>query len=367
MALYSIGGLCLIFTLFGTNLLSFESFRDASLEGQLPGISEVLIADRKAIFFKDSLRSLLLVVITAALIWAFLKTKINKKICLLAIAALILFDLVGVDRRYVNNEDFVTKKQEESPFKATDIDKEIQKDKSHYRVINFTVDPMNDGSTSYFHNSIGGYHAAKPRRYQELFDYQIARNNFEVLNMLNTKYIIFPDDQGTTRVQLNTEANGNAWFVNKLEFVNTPDEEILALDSLKTKKTALVNLEYKDQVSQNQYANDSLATIALTSYRANEVIYKSSSQSTQMAVFSEMYYPYGWNAYVDGKLSQYIRVNYVLRAMEITKGEHEIIFKFEPEVIKKGSTITLISFALFLLVPLGWFFKNKLLKKNESS
>ncbi len=357
--LYGVGGITLIFTLFGTSLFNFESFRDAGLEQQLPGFSEAIIADRKSIFFKDSLRSLLLVLFSAGLLWAFLKQKINKNVTIIAFAVLILFDLVGVNKRYVNADDFVSKKQEEKPFQATAIDKEILKDKSHYRVINFLVDPMNDGSTSYFHNSIGGYHAAKPRRYQELFEHQIAKNNYEVLNMLNTKYIIFPDNEGTPRLQLNSEANGNAWFVNEVEFVNSADEEIKGLDSLRTKQKGIINVEFKNEIPKLSFAKDSLASIKLTSYQANEMVYESSTTTEQLAVFSEIYYKNGWNAYVDGKLLPHFRANYVLRAMIIPKGKHRIVFKFEPTIIKKGNTITLISYAFLLLIPLGWFFVEK--------
>ena len=364
-ATIGVGGLTLLFTLFGSSLFSFESLRDTGLEQQLPGFSDAIIADRKSLFFKDSLRSFLLIMISAGLLWAFLKGKINKNATIIVFAVLILIDLVIVDKRYVNNDDFVSKKQEEIPFQATIINKEILKDKSHYRVINWVVNPMNDGSTSYFHNSIGGYHAAKPRRYQELFEYQIAKNNIEVWNMLNTKYIIFPDNQGEERLQQNYEANGNAWFVNDVEFVDTADEEIMGLDSLRTKQKAIVNVAFKTEIEKSRFAKDSLDIITLISYQPNEMKYESNTSSEQLAVFSEMYYKNGWNAYLDGTLTPHIRANYVLRAMEVPAGKHEIVFKFEPTVIKKGNTITLTSFALLLLIPIGWFFIDKK-KKNVS-
>ena len=359
-SLFTVGGITLLFTFFGTNLFSFESVRDASWEQQLPGFTEAIIADRKTIFFKDSLRSLVLILLSAGLLWAFLKKKIKYTLTIVAFAALIVFDLVGVDKRYLNTDDFVSKKKEENPFQASAIDKEILKDKSYYRVVNWTVNPMNDGSTSYFHNSIGGYHAAKPRRYEELFEYQIAKNNIEVWNMLNTKYIIFPDKKGQTRLQENDEVNGNAWFVNEVAFVNTPDEEIKALDSLHTKQKVIVNSAFKKLLSNNtSFEKDSLAAIKLVSYQPNELKYKSNAATEQLAVFSEMYYKNGWNAYLDGKLTPHFRANYVLRAMIIPKGEHEVVFKFEPEIIKKGNTITLFSYALMILIPLGWFFVEK--------
>ena len=364
-SLYVVGGLTLFFTLFGTTLLNFEGIRDGNLEQQLPGFSEALMADRRSLFFKDSLRSLILVVISASLLWAFMKKLINKNITIVAFAVLILFDLVAIDKRYVNKDDFVSKKQEQIPFQASIINKEILKDKTHYRVINWTVNPMNDGSTSYFHNSIGGYHAAKPRRYQELFEHQIAKNNIEVWNMLNTKYIIFPDNQGEARLQQNYEANGNAWFVDEVEFVNTPDEEIIALDSLQTKRKSIVNANFKSELNKSKFIKDSLDIISLVSYQPNEMKYESNTAQEQLAVFSEIYYKNGWNAYVDGEAAPHFRANYVLRAMMVPAGKHEIVFKFEPNIIKKGNVITLTSFVLLLLVCLGWFFMDKK-KKNVS-
>jgi len=364
-ALYGVGGLTLLFTLVGTSLFSFESFRDANWESQLAGISEAFIADRKSLFFKDSLRSLILIFLSGGILWAFLKNKLSKNVVIGLFTVLILFDLVGVNKRHINNDDFVSKTKEEKPFQASEIDKEILKDKTYYRVVNFMVNPLNDGSTSYFHNSIGGYHAAKPRRYEELFEYQITKNNFEVLNMLNTKYIIFQDQQNQQRLQKNEEANGNAWFVNEVDFVNSANEEIKALDSLRTKQKAIVNVEFKELLTKATFAKDSLASIKLTSYEPNELKYEYNTAHQQLAIFSDVYYKEGWNAYVDGKLTPHFRANYVLRAMLVPAGKHEIIFKFEPTIIKTGNTITLISYAILLLVPIGWFFIDK--KKNVQS
>jgi len=356
---YVVGGLTLLFTLLGGSLFSFESLRDTGIEQQLPGFSDAIIADRKSLMFNDSMRSFILVLMSDGFLWMFIKKMINKNVTILLFAILILFDLVAVDKRYVNEEDFVSKREIEKPFQASIIDKEILKDKSHYRVINWVVNPMNDGSTSYFHNSIGGYHAAKPRRYQELFDYQIAKNNIEVWNMLHTKYIIYPDNEGEARLQQNMETNGNAWFVNEVVFVETADEEIMGLDSLKTKEKAIINTSFKTDLNNSIFKKDSLDMIKLISYQPNEIKYESKTSDEQLAVFSEMYYKKGWNAYLDGTLVPHVRANYVLRAMTVPSGEHEIIFKFEPAVIKKGNTVTLISFALLFLIPISWFFMDK--------
>ncbi len=358
-----VGGLALVFVVAGTSLFAFESINDARYENMAPGFSEVLIADRKSIFFDDSLRSLILVFLTVVSLWFFLKGKINKNIVFVTLLLLILFDLVVVDKRYVNNDDFISKSKLEKPFPKSDINTEILKDKSHYRVMNFMVNPMNDGSTSFYHNSIGGYHAAKPRRYQELFDFQIAKNNFDVLNMLNTKYIIFPDDNNRANVQINPDANGNVWFVDKIKFVNSANEEIKALDSINTKRVAIVSSVFKNDLEGFSFQNDSTATIQLTNYKANELTYESNAKTDQLAVFSEIYYKNGWNAYVDGKLTPHYRANYVLRAMIIPSGKHQIFFKFEPKIIKQGNTITLVSYLLLIFIPLGWYFKEK--KSNK--
>jgi hypothetical protein len=361
----SVVGLALFFTAAGANLFAFESFRDGNYENMLTGLSDVLIEDRRTIFFQDSLRSLVYVVITACLLWLFLTEKIKKNIVVVGILILVLLDLVIVDKRYVNNDDFISKSRLEKPFELSPMQAEILKDKDHYRVLNFMVDPLNDGSTSFYHNSIGGYHAAKPRRFQELYEFQIARNNMEVLNMLNTKYFIFPGENNVENVQLNEDANGNAWFVHEIEFVDTANEEIKALDSLNTKEKVVLTRNYEPDVKDLNFKRDSAASIVLNSYKANEMVYKTASQSDQLAVFSEIYYKDGWNAYLDGKIIPYMRANYVLRAAVIPAGNHELVFRFEPQVIQTGRNISLISYGLLLLIPLGWYFKERKTKADQ--
>jgi len=305
------------------------------------------------------LRTLLFVVFFTLTLWLFIKDKINRNILLGVFLVFVLIDMVGIAKRYVNDDDFISAKKLEQPFVLGKMDAQIRKDKGHYRVLNLTVGTMNDGSTSFFHNSIGGYHAAKPRRYQELYDYQIARNNMDVLNMLNTKYIIFPDDKNQANAQLNDEANGNAWFVQQIKFVENANEEIKALDSLNTKRIVIINKEFQQDLDNFTFQKDTTASIQLVHYQANALSYESNSSVDQIAVFSEMYYKNGWNAYIDGKWSPHFRADYVLRALKIPKGKHKIEFKFEPEVIKNGNTITLISYAFLILIPLGWFLKER--------
>ena len=361
-----VGGLALLFTAVGTYLFAFESYRDPSFDNMLQGLADALVQDRRTIFFQDSLRTLIYVVMMACVLWLYLEKRIRKEVVLISFFVLTMLDLVTVARRYVNENDFVASTKMERPFESSPAHEEIQKDKGHYRVLNFMVNPMNDGSTSYFHNSVGGYHAAKPRRYQELFDYQIARNNMEVLHMLNTKYIIFPGENNQESVQLNQDANGNAWFVDEVVWVDTADEEIRGLDSLNTKMSAVVRREYKDMLAGLAFERDSKASIRLTEYRADQMTYEAETESDQLAVFSEMYYENGWKAYVDGEPVPHLRANYVLRALVVPKGRHSIVFRFEPEVIRIGSGVTLVSYAIFLLAPLGWYLTERKRKNVQS-
>lgn len=353
-AFYIVGGISLLFMLFGSSLFAFEGLRDANYE-QLPELIDALISDRKSMLFNDSLRSLILVLLTAGALWLYLKEKLQQVAVLFVVGGLIVFDLVSIDLNYVNKEDFASARKVQKPFLPTKADEKILKDKSYYRVANFAGSPLQDGRTSYFHNSIGGYHAAKMKRYQELFDYQIAKNNFEVLNMLNTKYIIVGEEQ----FQENPEANGNAWFVNSLQKVTSANEEIKALDSLKTKFEAVINISDFKYDGVDVFEKDSTATIKLVKNDLTELTYETNSSSKQFAVFSEIYYKDGWNVYVDGENIPHYRVNYVLRGLEIPEGQHTVVFKYEPKVIKTGGLLSLLCYGLLILVPIGWFVVSK--------
>jgi len=237
----------------------------------------------------------------------------------------------------------------------TAADQQILQDATYYRVMNTTVSTFNDASTSYFHKSIGGYHGAKLKRYQELIERQISKGNMNVLNMLNTKYFIVNNPQDNTpAVQINQGALGNAWFVENWKVVPNADAEIAELDSMNTKTTAVIDQRYADEVKGlEQNVIDSTASITLNAdgYSPKELKYTSNSSKDRLAVFSEVHYPAGWNAYVDGKLTPHIRLNYVLRGMKVPAGKHEIVFKFEPKVFIEGEQIALAgSIALFLVV-----------------
>ena len=363
-SLYAFGGLIIIGFLLAHSFSTFEGIRDTTYlniekEYNIIGVLDAVIADRKAMLLFDVLRSLFLMLLTAGVLWMFLKSKLKQGIAILIIAVFVLFDLVSVDKKYVNKDDFKSSRKIEKPFIASNADKLILQDKTHFRVGNFSVNPMNDGSTSYFHQSIGGYHAAKMMRYQELFEYQIAKNNMQVLNMLNTKYFIVDNDKGEKQAQQNPDANGNAWFVENVKVVNSANSELQILDSLNTKVSAVIDKsKLLDNVNFN-FEKDSTATIKLINYDVTELTYRTKTEKEQFVVFSEIYYKDGWNAYIDGKLTNHFRVNYVLRGMKIPAGEHEIEYKFEPKVIQLGGMISLFSYISIILVFVVWFFYGK--------
>ena len=308
--------------------------------------------DRKSLYSADLLRSGFLVLLAFGLLWFFVKNKISKSTAVILVGIIMISDLFFIDKNYVNAKSFVSPSEVDVPFQPTASDLEILRDSSHYRV--FEVDGnMSSARASYFHQSIGGYSAVKPRRMQQLFDYQIAKNNMEVLNMLNTKFIIQTDKEGKEFPTYNPNHNGNAWFVQMVKFVNSPDQEMKALDSLDSKKVVVVNQPefgpfFKGDLTS--FNVDSTATIQLLSYQPNHLKYVSNNSNPGVAVFSEMYYADGWNATIDGKSASHFRADYALRAMKIPAGKHSIEFKFEPQVVKTGSTIALISFILMILL-----------------
>ena len=358
-AFYVTSGLILIGLFYAISFSTFEGLRDANYS-QYEGLLDAVISDRKSLLYNDSFRSLVLVSVSFSILWLFLKQQINKIKVIIVFTLLILFDLVQVNLRYVNEDDFKQARKIDKPFTASNADLQILKDKTHYRVANFSGDPFQDGRTSYFHKSIGGYHAAKMGRYQDLIEFQLGKQNMQIFNMLNVKYFIIPDDNGKEEAQQNLNANGNAWFVNEIKYVQTANEEIKALDSLNTKKIAILkDLNSYGFEDSKKYNVDSLATIKLTKYSLNALSYESFSNQNEFAVFSEIYYKDGWNAYIDGELKPHLNVNYVLRGLEIPAGNHRIEFKFEPKVIQTGSTISLMSYVLLFLIPLGWFLYNK--------
>ena len=353
-------GFGLILTLFlCKSMFRFTGGNDSYYrESYGPGFVDALQADRMSLYSADLLRSGFFIVLVAVILGLFIKNRLAQNTAIILVGLLMVFDLFFVDHKYVSVKDFVSRSEVEVPFQETPADAQILQDTTHYRV--FEVEGnLSSARASFFHKSIGGYSAVKPRRMQQLFDYQITKNNMEILNMLNVKYIIQTDTIGNPIPAKNPNANGNAWFVKNIKFVRTPDDEMKGLDKLDTKNVAIINQNEFD-VQNITFAKDSLATINLVLYKPNHLKYISSNSNDGLAVFSEMYYKKGWNAYLDGKSVNHIRVDYVLRALQIPSGKHTVEFKFEPQVIKTGITITLISsLGMFLLLVGGIYFERK--------
>lgn len=358
-----VAGIALIFLLFGFSLFDFVGVNDGyyrQVYGEYgQGYIDALKEDRKSFFSQDTLRSLILVLLSAGTIWMFLRQKLSEVLTIGIFAALILFDLVGVDRRYVNIDNFVSSIQVEKPYRANAADKEILQDNSYFRVWDISSEgSRNPAKSAYFHNSLNGYHAAKLRRFEDLYNFHISRNNMNVLNMLNTKYII-AEEEGTIFPFVNEDANGNAWFVSELEKFESPNAEIQVLDSLQTSIKAVTTVA---DLSSQRFTVDSTSRITLTDHKPNNLKYQSTNSNDGFAVFSEMYYGNGWKATIDGSEVPIYRVNYALRGLKIPSGNHEIEFKFEPQVVQTGSNISLASSAIFGLILLGglWLgFKSK--------
>ena len=370
---YSIGiagGISLIFAVIGSSIFDFISPADEQYKSYFPDwLMTALREDRAALLSADAFRSLAFILLAGAAIWVMINQKIKRPVFFTALILLILIDMWSVNRRYLNSESFVRKSVAAVPFTPSVADQIIMKDKDpNFRVFNQSVgNPFADASTSYFHKSLGGYHGAKLRRYQELIDNHLSKGNMNVFNMLNTKYFIVPDEKGgQPQMQINMQAMGNAWFVNNAHMVNNADEEINALTDFVPAETAIYEKRFENQVKGHMISKDELATIVLSDYKPNHLIYKSATGKEQLAVFSEIYYNKGWNAYIDGKPAPYFRANYVLRAMIVPAGSHTIEFKFEPTVYKTGEKIAYASSILLVLLALGAF-GFIVLRKGEKS
>jgi len=367
-------GLILILLIF-KGMFDFVGGNDgyyAQAYGEIgPGFVEALQKDRAAMYTADLMRSVFLILLVAGILWFVIKDKLSQKVAVIVIGSLMVLDLVLIAKNYVNATDFVSAREVAMPFQATPADLEILKDEDlHYRVFE-PQSGMSGARTSYFHKAIGGYSAVKPQRIQQLYDYQIAKNNIQVLNMLNVKYVIQTTQEGQPIPLKNPDANGNAWFVEKIKFVKSADEEMKSLDSLDTKNVAVINTLAEggqDFKGAESISKDSTATIKLESYKPNQLVYTSNNSKNGFGVFSENFYKNGWKATIDGKEVKIYRVNYVLRGIEISAGRHTIEFKFEPEVVKKGSSIALFSsIGMFLLLLGGIYFEMKKSSKEVKS
>jgi len=388
------GGVALILSFFPTVFFDFFSENERAQFAQLMTSNDApqvklymssLEDVRTDIFKVDALRSFFFIMLAAAFVYLYTAGRIGKVWVLTALGLLILGDMASVNRRYLNNDNFIRAREYEKPFKATSADNFILNDKSEFRVLDITKSTFNDASCSYFHNSIGGYHGAKLQRYQDLIEYNIQGeietiiNNLsssvtmqkvndmfttlQTLNMLNTRYVIYNPE---AMPLMNTSAFGNAWFVNNIELVDGADAEIAALKNYDLSTTAIVDSKFEEQLVSNSFVYDSTASIILNSYVPNNLKYSYSSSSQQLVVFSEIYYNKGWNAFVDGEKVPHFRANYVLRAMVIPPGTHEIEFKFEPRIWVIGERISFISsliLILLLIAGIGLESKKYFIKK----
>lgn len=328
------------------------------------GFTTAIQADRKLLFGSDLLRSFLLVVITGTILWAAAQRKIKGMAAALALGALSLIDLVWVDQRYLNNENFVDPSEFENVFTMSEADQVIKQDKGYFRVFNQTGDPFNESVTSYHHNSIGGYHPAKLQIYQDLIEHQIAKNNMQVINMLNTKYFILPNPQtGKPVAQINPDAFGPCWLVKEILFVPDGKAEMAALDSVNLREVAVVQTKFKPSVVQP--VADSSADIRLIENKNDIILYESNASTPQFAVFSEIWYDRGWKAFVDGKQVPIVKTNYALRGLSLPAGNHQIEFRFEPKMYSIGNTLVLIcSLLTYAVVLVGIFMHFRFGKPN---
>jgi hypothetical protein len=339
-------------------------------ENMAQDIMQAIRSDRAAMQRNDAWRSFIFVALAFGVLWFAFGGAIPPVYAVSAVALLMLVDMWGVDWRYLNDENFVKPSRFEAVFDPTEADKKILADKTlSFRVLNTTVSPFNDATTSYWHQSIGGYHGAKLRRYQDVIEQHLGQNNRATYNMLNTKYFIVGGENGQPVAQENPEALGNAWFVKEFKIVNTPDEEINALKEFNPAQTAFIDKDFEVLVKILNITPDPKASIKLTKNDPNYLVYESNTTSPQLAIFSEVYYvnkgKSEWQAYIDGKPVPHLRADYILRGLVIPGGKHKIEFKFDSQIYHLGETIALIC-SLILLLGLGFaIFKAVSAKKED--
>lgn len=382
--LFIVGGtvvaLLVIFILAGKGLFGFLTDAEATY---MPSYMKDYLIEKRYGFFKaDALKTLLYVLIVIVVLYLALKQKLAQNIALIIIAAVSTFDLLTVNQRYLNEENFVEAEFAQNPFQTEITDylvdkvgdkKELQsllayakvnhaiqeiaqKDQGHYRVYNQTIGPFSETNTSYFKSSVGGYHAVKLRRYDDLINYYFSKSDTvktpKILNMLNAKYMIFGDTQNPEVVH-NPFTNGNAWLVSEIQEAKNANEEIEKIGVVDTKKVAVIGKEDGAYFKDKKMAKDTLASIQLVKYEPNHLSFTSKSATPQLAVFSEIYYPHGWKMFIDGKEVPYIKANYLLRAVHVPAGNHTIEMTFQPEVIEKGKMISMSFLGLFIVLSIG--------------
>jgi hypothetical protein len=349
------GGIFVLLLLFYFSF-DYTSQQETGLINQVPeqikeyvrSLLNGLKEDRKSLFFGSLVRSLLFIVAAAFILWLSIQRKIKAGIALAVIGVLAFIDVMAIDVKYLSSDNYQEESEYQNNFVATPADKQIMEDKSFYRVFDLrqgVQNAFNAGAlTAYFHNSIGGYHPAKLSIYQDLIEHQLYNfpNCLPSINMLNTKYVIQPDQSGKETVITNPEALGNAWFVKAVRFENTPIAVMNALTNFNPKDTAIVFNSDKGQIT-SLAGTDTAGKITLIKNDNDLITYKSSSRSGGYAVFSEVFYDKGWKAYIDNKESAIIRTNYVLRGLNVPAGEHEIRFEFKPASFYTGEKVASIA------------------------
>ena len=352
--------------------MEMSALQNAIPAEQLAPILMNLEDMRVAIFTSDAWRSFVIILIGVALLWAYCAGKLKAGLLVATLTILCLVDMWSVNKRYLYDEQFVAKGTEMQPFlQPSETDKKILEDKTlDYRVLNLASNTFNENQTSYWHKSIGGYHAAKLRRYQEMIEEHIQGEmtalfkelpaaggdmtkvdpvHFPVLNMLNTRYFIFPLQGGSTAPIFNPYALGNAWFVDKVQYVNNANEEVEAIHQIDPAKVAVVDKRFAEAVKDSGAGKDSLSTVVLKSYEPNELVYEVNSQKGGVIVFSEIYYP-GWGSYIDDKETVHGRADYILRAMNVPAGKHTVRFVFDPKSLHVTETVAFVALGILAVV-----------------
>lgn len=381
-------GIAAVFALGGGAFFDFISTSERQALSQFPAdqlnpLLDNLTSLREQIFAADCWRTFFIIVIGTLLLLFYKAGKLKAEYMVGCVCVLCLIDMWQVDKRYLNDSMFVPKSERDAPIEMTETDRQILKDKSlDYRVLNFSSNTFNENETSYFHKSIGGYHAAKLRRYQEVIEAHISpemnaamkaiaeaagdmsavdgNKLFPVINMLNTKYFIMPLQGGANAPLPNPYAYGNAWFVDKVSYVNNANEELSALGTTDLRHTAVADKAFSDVLGQSK-ANDSTAMVRLEKYEPNKLEYSVSSKNGGVVVFSEIYYP-GWNATVDGVEVPVGRANYILRAISVKPGSHKVVLDFHPKSVSVTETIAYIATAILILM----FVAIVIVKRKES-
>ena len=348
------GGLCLFFALLGPAIFSFTSGYDAMLTQQMPGWAyDALIDERIKLFRSDSFRSFLFIAASALVLYLFCKDKLKTGWMIAALGVLVVLDMWPVDRRYFNDNNFVAKKENRNIFEMLPFEERLLKDPEYFRVMNCADNTFSESRTSYRLKSIGGYSAAKLRRYQDLIDRHLTQMHLPVIGMLNGKYIITPDEGGQPLIRLNPYALGNAWFVEKLVPVDGANAEIDSLMHIPLETEAVIDKEFVPMASSLEPGIPDKADIRLTAHTPETLDYEVTSSEPGVVVFSEIYYPHGWKASIDGSPADHFRVNYLLRAMNVPAGQHKIHFVFDPDSVRKGDTIAIIFCILMYLITFG--------------